>query len=209
MTKILIADDHLVVRAGIKIILSKAFDSLQIEEAQDYEETKNKVQKTNFDLLILDINMPGSKNKEMIKELREIDNNLRILIFSGYDSETYAVQYIIAGANGYINKLFSENKIVEAVKSIIETDYYYPPNIVNKIIKASSDKNQFLPLKKLSKRELEIANLLVQGDGNIEISNKLNIQMSTVSTYKNRIFEKLSIKKLVDLIYLLEESKHY
>ena len=145
----------------------------------------------------------------MIKELREIDNDLRILIFSGYDSETYAVQYIIAGANGYINKLFSENKIVEAVKSIIETDYYYPPNIVNKIIKASSDKNQFLPLKKLSKRELEITNLLVQGDGNIEISNKLNIQMSTVSTYKNRIFEKLSIKKLVDLIYLLEESKHY
>ncbi|MFI0490446.1 response regulator [Flavobacterium sp.] len=205
--RILLVDDHLVVRTGVSIILEENFKDLTIFTAKTFPETISFVKENNVDLIILDINIPGGKNREMINDIRAFQPDVKIMMFSANDDEDYACQYIIAGANGYVNKLSEERVIVEAVDSILTKGSYFTPEIINKIVSASVNKTSINPLDNLSKREFQISELLLSGDGNIEIANKLNIQMSTVSTYKSRIFEKLNVKNLVELISVFKKLK--
>lgn len=198
--KILIVDDHLVVRTGVSIILKDEIENLEISYASNFPETLKTIQSTLFDLIILDINIPGGKNTEMITEIRSLQSDVKILMFSAHEEDSYALRYLHFGANGYLNKLSGEDKIVAAVKSVITTGKYISDEIANKLRINELNNESYNPFDKLSKRELEIVKLLVRGDGNLEISNHLEIQMSTVSTYKNRVFEKLKINNLVELI---------
>jgi len=198
--KILIIDDHMVVKTGVSIILNSEIDDLDIHYASTFSETLVKVKQFSYDLIILDINIPGGKNIEMISEIRAIAPAVKILMFSAHEEEFYALRYISAGADGFLNKLSSEEKIIEAVKSIREFGKYLTEHLMDQLNNNMLSNEPINPFDKLSKREIEIANLLVRGDGNLEISNNLGIQMSTVSTYKNRIFEKLKINNLVELI---------
>lgn len=203
--RILLVDDHLVVRTGVSIILEENFKDLTIFTAKTFPETISFVKENSVDLIILDINIPGGKNREMIQDIRAFLPDVKILIFSAYNDEDYACQYIIAGANGYLNKLSSEETIVLAIDSILKKGSYFTSDIINKIVNANINKTAINPLDNLSKRELQISELLLSGDGNIEIANKLNIQMSTVSTYKSRIFEKLNVRNLVELITMFKK----
>ncbi len=142
----------------------------------------------------------------MIEEIRNIQEDVKILIFSVYEEETHACPYIIAGANGYLNKLSDKKKLCSAIDSILKTGNYLTPDIIKELVKASTNKESINPLDKLSKREREISELLVHGDGNIEIANKLSIQLTTVSTHKNKIFNKLNIKNIVELISLFNKT---
>jgi DNA-binding NarL/FixJ family response regulator len=197
---ILIVDDHLVVRTGVAIVLKRQFQNMNISNAENFFELIAILKENIFDLIILDINIFGSKNTGMIKELRVIQPNIKILIFSAYEEEQYACRYILSGANGYLNKLCSEQQMILVVSAILENGKYIQPEIVDKILEATLNKTPINPLDVLSKREFEIAKLLIVGDGNLEIANQLNIQMSTVSTYKSRIFEKLKVYNIVELI---------
>ncbi|PWW17706.1 response regulator transcription factor [Chryseobacterium sp. AG844] len=199
--KIIIADDHLVVRLGTTLILESHYKDVKISCAKSYIELTEKLYAESFDLLILDINMPESKYLSMIGEIKTIQPNLKILVFSVYDNDV-AVRYIIEGADGYINKLSDENNILEAVHQIFETGTYYSPDIVKKLVSSAKKDTPINPLETLSEREKEIFDLLVKGYGNIEISNELNLHLSTVSTYKARIYKKLNIKNAVDLVRL-------
>jgi DNA-binding NarL/FixJ family response regulator len=134
--------------------------------------------------------------------------NIKILVFSAQEEDEYACRYIIAGANGYLNKLSSEKKIIQVVLCILENGKYIPDGVMNKIAASVLHKTPLNPLEKLSKREFEIAGLLVEGLGNLEISNTLKIQMSTVSTYKTRVYEKLQIKNIVALIEIFKTNKN-
>ncbi|WP_027379600.1 response regulator transcription factor [Chryseobacterium daeguense] len=198
MTKhILIADDHDIVLAGTSLILESRLENAVIDQAEDYPEAIDKISKKKYDLVILDINMPESKNKKMISEIKAIDPDIKILIFSAYEEEI-AVQYIKEGANGYLSKLSKVDEISEAVSRIFSEGYYYPSGIVNQLLQSSPLDS----IKSLSKREYEIFTLMAMGDGNLEISNKLNIQMPTISTYKKRIYTKLKTNNLAELISL-------
>lgn len=203
---ILIVDDHLVVRTGVSIILEEKFKHLNIATTENYTETLLFLSSTKVDLIILDINIPGGKNTTMIQEIRNIQPNVKILIFSVYEEETHACPYIIAGANGYLNKLSDRKKIVAVVDAVLKTGNYLTTDIIDALINASAGKESLDPLDKLSKRELEISELLIKGDGNIEIANKLNIQLTTVTTHKNKIFSKLKIKNIIELITLFNKS---
>jgi DNA-binding NarL/FixJ family response regulator len=198
--KILLVDDHLVVRTGIAIVLKKEIENLKIFNAENFLETISILKENSFDLVILDINIPGTKKTDMIHDIRLIRPNIKILIFSAHEEDQYAFRYIISGANGYLSKLSSEKKIVQVVLTILENGKYITDEVMNKIIDSAFNKIPLNPIDKLSKREFEIAGLLVEGLGNLEISNTLKIQMSTVSTYKTRVFEKLKIKNIVALI---------
>ncbi|WP_312392720.1 response regulator transcription factor [Chryseobacterium sp.] len=198
--KILIADDHYVVRMGASLLLHSAYENLEIDFTENFPDTKFKISNGNYDLVMLDIDMPGSIKTEMISELKSSDPNIKILIFSAYNEKT-AVQYINKGADGYLNKQQSE-KVVDAVTSIFEKGYYYSPEMTHYIV---SNNNEINAADKLSNRELEIFRLLAEGNGNLEISNSLNIKMSTVSTFKKRIFEKLKVKTVVEMIKLYEK----
>lgn len=200
--KILIVDDHLVVRNGVAMVLEKQIEDVKISNAENFFEAIALVKETSFDLIILDINIPGGKSTEMINDLRAIQPSVKILIFSAHEEEQYAIKYISAGANGYLNKLSSEEKMMFAINSIFESASYISAELLNKLVDARTSKRVINPLEVLSKRELQIAQLLVNGNGNLEISNMLDIHMSTVSTYKARVFEKLKIHNLVELINL-------
>lgn len=203
---ILIVDDHPVIRTGVSIILEEKFKHLNIATTENYTETLLFLNSTKIDLIILDINIPGGRNTAMIQEIKNIQPNVKILIFSVYEEETHACPYIIAGANGYLNKLSDRKKIVAAVDAVLKTGNYLTADIIDALINASAGKESLNPLDKLSKRELEISELLIKGDGNIEIANKLNIQLTTVSTHKNKIFSKLKIKNIIELITLFNKS---
>ncbi|MCD9615349.1 response regulator [Chryseobacterium gleum] len=204
--KIIIADDHFVVRLGTTLILESHYKNVQISYAESYTNLTDQLHAEQFDLVILDINMPESKYLSMISELKKIQPDLKILVFSVYDNDI-AIQYIIEGADGYINKLCDENNILEAVESIFETGTYYSPDIVKKLVSSAKKEAPANPLESLSEREKEIFDLLIQGYGNIEISNELNLHLSTVSTYKTRIYKKLNIKNTVDLVRLGDRNQ--
>ncbi|MFZ4928159.1 response regulator [Chryseobacterium sp. Mn2064] len=197
--RILIADDHYVVRAGTALVLESAYPTLTIDFAEDYEQVKQMLANQYYNLLILDIDMPGTLYKKMISELKSIQSTIKILVFSGYDKDV-AIQYIREGAEGYLNKQSSEDEIKNAVKAVIEKGYFYPAELIGLIIQNKRDN----PAEKLSSREYEIFKLLADGNGNLEIANKLNIQMSTVSTYKKRIFQKLDVGNIAELIKAYE-----
>tara|TARA_R110002124_G_scaffold261698_2_gene427601 strand:+ start:1638 stop:2267 length:630 start_codon:yes stop_codon:yes gene_type:complete len=205
--EILIVDDHLVVRTGVSIILEEKFKDIRISTAEDYLETIDFIKKNTVDLIILDVNIPGGKTTTMVHEIKAIQPAVKILIFSVYDEKSHACPYIVAGANGYLNKLSDKKTLIGAINSILNTGSYLSPDLVTELVKASANNESLNPLDKLSTRESEIATLLVLGDGNIEISNKLNIQLTTVSTHKNKIFNKLKIKNLVELINLFNNYR--
>ncbi|PZR22001.1 MAG: DNA-binding response regulator [Flavobacterium psychrophilum] len=198
--KILLADDHSVVRQGVSLMLKDAFDAVDIEQADSFYETLNLVKDMEFDLLLLDINLPGGDSDTMIADVRGFQKDLKILMFSAYEEDQYGLRYYQAGAQGYINKLSSEERILEAVNAVLNGELYFENSVGAPSIK---DLN---PLESLSGRELEIAGMLVKGEGNLEIANKLGIGMSTVSTYKSRIFEKLGV---TNVLAMAEKYWHY
>lgn len=200
--KILIVDDHLVVRNGVAMVLEKQIEDVAISNAENFFDAVALLKEVSFDLIILDINIPGGKSTEMINDIRAIQPSVKILVFSAYEEEQYALKFISSGANGYLNKLCSEEKMMFAINSIFESSTYISSELLNKLVEKKVSKVKINPLEILSKRELQIAELLINGDGNLEISNKLDIHMSTVSTYKARVFEKLKINNLVELINL-------
>lgn len=197
--RILVADDHYVVRAGTALVLESIHPQIKIDFAENYDQVKNHLTAHQYDLILLDIDMPGTKYKKMIPELKKIQEGLKILVFSRYDKEV-AIQYIREGAEGYLNKQSSEEEIKEAVRSVLEKGYYYPAELIGLIIQNKKSN----PAEKLSTREYEIFKLLANGTGNLEIGNKLDIQMSTVSTYKKRIFKKLNVSNIAELIKVHE-----
>lgn len=198
--KVLIADDHSVVRQGVSLILREAFAGMQVVHTDSFSNAVTILSDNFFDLLLLDINLPGGNRVTMIDEVRAVQKDIKILMFSAYDEEQYGLRYIKAGTQGYLNKLSSEDKIIEAVKTILEGGTYMGDKIRDRISGNTLNKASGNPLDILSGRELEIAGLLAKGDGNLEIANKLDIGTSTVSTYKSRIFEKLGVSNVVSLV---------
>lgn len=200
--KILIADDHSVVRLGTKIMLSRNIRDLAIDFAVNYKEVQAMISVTKFDLLILDIEMESSTYKNMIKELKALQPDLKILVFSSSD-ENIGVEYIEEGAEGFLNKLSSDQVLIKAVQSILEEGYYYPPAMVH-LLRRPRKKS---PEEILSERELQVFKLLGEGNGILEISSLLNVQPGTVGTYKNRIYSKLGIKSLMEIFRLYNKME--
>jgi DNA-binding NarL/FixJ family response regulator len=195
-TRILIADDHRVVCVGIISILRSAYPDMIIDWAKTYDEAKNYLQNQRYNVVMLDINMPGTLHTQMIPEIKNLQNDIKILIFSSYD-QNIALQYIRKGAEGYLNKQCSEEDVKNAINIILETGYYYPPELIPLIMNGTKETNE---IKNLTDREYQIFELLAKGNGNLEISNSLNVQVSTISTFKKRIFEKLNINNIAELI---------
>ncbi|MES2575864.1 MAG: response regulator transcription factor [Bacteroidota bacterium] len=204
--KIIIVDDHFIVRSGMSLLLENELENVQIFGANDFQEAIAECSKAIFDLVILDINMPGGKKCYMIDDLREIQKDVKILIFSAHEEDIYAFRYIQAGANGYLNKLSDSETIVKAVKTVLEAGKYISTDIIDKFIAFSQHKGESTnPLEELTHREIEIAELLVKGLGNLEIANELDIKMTTVSTHKLNIFKKAHITNIIELSELFKK----
>ena len=198
------ADDHSIVTQGMSFILKDLYNGATVYQIESFSEIIKVLNSTTIDLLILDINFPDGSSLNLLPTLKKIQPDLKILIFSGYDEDIYAVRYLSAGANGYLKKLSSEEEIKHAIKTVMISGKYTSKNIQDKIMDSYILKKPSNPLEQLSNREIEIAKFLVDGRSNIDISKSLNIKKTTVSTYKNRIFEKLSIDTLSGLIQIFQ-----
>lgn len=203
---ILLVDDHLVVRKGVEMILNANIQNATVYNAEDYDQAKEILETINIDLILLDININGTENIKIMKEIKAINSQVKILIFSSHEESQYGLRYIQNGADGYLNKFCSEEVILNAVNEILLKGVFYSDEIKEKLIEKGKKRSSKASIDILSNREFEIAQLLINGYGNLEISNKLNIQMSTVSTYKNRLFEKLDVNNVVALSELFKSD---
>lgn len=200
--KFLLADDHSIVRNGLELLVEDLDLDAEITQAASLAQLKEKLKSNEIDLLILDAQFPDGNCLPEISRIKTIYPELKILIFTSFDEETYALKFFDAGADGFLNKLSEESEIKSAILSILENGTYYSA-LTQKLLRQSlTNKNTVHPLHQLSEREMEIALLMVKGLGNLEIANALDLKQNTISTVKKRIFEKLKIENLVELVDL-------
>lgn len=192
MKKILIVDDQFVARLGAAAVLKSHFEDIVIDFAANYNKAEAELKSKKYDLIILTIHT----KERVVKKLKQIQNDVLILIFSSCD-ESLAVEYIREGATGYINKLDSERNFINAVKTVLEHKHYYSKNIALKLADQSS-KTDIEEI--LSEKELQVFKLLLQGYRNMEMAKILNLHIATVNTYRIRIFKKLKVNNIVDLM---------
>lgn len=196
----LITDDHSIVRQGIAMLINEVFLNPKIQMSGNFKDTFKIINETNIDLLILDINFPDGNSINIIKDIKTIQPDIKILIFTAYSEDVYALRYLNSGASGFLTKGSSEEEMKLALTSMILSGKYITQNVRDLVLDSYISKTPINPIEQLSNRELEVARMLIKGHGNLEISDILNIKKTTVSTFKNRIFEKLEVDNLATLI---------
>lgn len=202
---ILLADDHTVVREGTAMLLKNNFSKVNIHKSCDLEESIAILKKETIDLVVLDIKMPGGYSPDMISKVRAAQKDVKILIFSVLEEKYHGVRYIQAGANGYLNKTAEEPTIIKAIRKILTTGQYAGESIKDLMIgKLFGEETQNL-FDILSNQENEVARFLIDGKTSSDIANQMNIHVSTVSTYKKRIFKKLEIDSVVGLVEMFRD----
>jgi two-component system invasion response regulator UvrY len=194
----LIADDHEIIKRGLVNLIDEYWPGVSFDYASSMDEVLLKANNAPS-LIIIDVNIPGANNLKVIEQIKSIQNSARILIFSSQNENLYAVPYLKAGAAGYLNKNADESEIVTAITTILAGSRYSSRNVKENMFNSILGSDKDNPFTKLSGRELEVAELLTKGVGVLEISNHLNLQMGTVSTYKLRLFQKLKIKSIIEL----------
>lgn len=202
--RIVVADDHGIVRMGLIQTIKRLRPSAIISEVEDYKSLFKVIQKEELDLAIMDVNMPNGSVQEAIDYIKMHQPSLRILIFSSQDEELYAMRYLKMGAGGYLSKQSSNAVIETALTAMLSTGRYVSDEVKEAMFLESlngTTKNS--PFEALSDRELQIANKLAEGLPLKEISNQLNLHPSTISTYKIRLFEKLKVRSLPELVEIL------
>ncbi|NII26062.1 response regulator transcription factor [Pseudoflavitalea sp. X16] len=200
--QVLIADDHSIVRYGTALVIKEMLPAGTIREANNFDQALKLLDTDRFDLLVLDINIPGGNNLQMIDVVKLRQPHVKILIFSGYDEQLYALRYLQAGADGYVVKQAPEGELKAAIQTIQNNDKYISPTVKQHLINGLTTKKASArnPLTGLSNREMEVMQLLVKGASVAEIGVTLSLQISTVSTYKSRIFEKMEVSNIVELV---------
>lgn len=203
--RIIIADDHGIVRMGMMQMIQSLRPTAIISEVEDFKSLYKSISKNEFDLAITDVNMPNGSIQEAIDYIKIHQPGLKILVFSSQDEDLYAMRYLKMGAGGYLNKNAPKSKIDAALTAMLTTGRYLSEELkeamISNTLKGSTKSS---PIETLSDRELQIANSLIEGITLKELSNKLNLHSSTISTYKNRIFEKLKIQSIPELIAIIK-----
>ena len=201
--KFLLGDDHHIVRQGLQFIIADIVENPEIIHASSLEQILDQIKSNPFEIAILDAQFPDGNSLSIISEIKKLQPEIKILIFTSFEEENYSLKFINEGADGFLNKLSEESEIQNAIQEIIESGSSFPP-YTKKVLQLSDEHIALLnPLNQLTERELEVAILYADGLGNLEISNKLSLRQNTVSTFKKRIFEKLKVSTLVDLIDLI------
>ena len=202
MIRILIADDHKIVRDGLKRILAAHEDMNVTGEAASGDEAFALVKKNDYDLVMVDMSMPGLSGMDLIKRLRIEKPKLRILVLSMHGEQQYAARALKAGASGYLNKDSAAEMLVGAIRKIAAGGVHIGDAAAASLV--SSDK---APHEALSDREFEVLRLLVEGLGPTEIGDKLHLSVKTVSTHKTRILEKLNLGSTAELVRYALDNK--
>ena len=199
MKRFLLVDDHVVVRSGIKVLLSEIYKPAEIHEAFDGESTVEKLKTNQFDLIMLDIQMPNTDTLGLMKVIHQNYPSAKVLIFSMSAENIYAKRFMKAGAFGFISKESPLDEITKAINLILNDRKYISESLIDKPAEDSLSGNPGNPFDKLSPKEFEIVSLLLAGKTLTDISHRLNIHTSTAGTHKARLFEKLGVSNILEL----------
>ncbi|GEO11180.1 response regulator [Segetibacter aerophilus] len=207
MRRILIADDHAIVRRGLKEIILEAFPSAEITEVADAEDLINKVVKEVWDIVLSDLSMPGRSGLEALQQIKIHAPKLPVLILSVYPEDQYAIRVLKAGASGYLNKDMAPEELVNAIHKVLSGRKYITPSIAEKLATNIDLNTQGPAHARLSDREFEVLKLLAAGKSISDIASSLFLSSTTVSTYRARILAKMNLKTNADLTqYSLENN---
>lgn len=199
MIDILLADDHLIIRKGLKLFIENYIKNSVIDEAWDGESTFKKIKEKDYLLIVLDVNMPNTEAFGLVDNIIAIKPDSNILIFSMNAELVYAKKFLQLGAKGYLSKGAPEIEIKKALDIVMSGKKYISPPLIDAIAKNTLRKKSSNPFENLSLREFEIVLHLIKGESIAEICKILALESSTVGTHKARIFKKLNCDNIIDL----------
>jgi DNA-binding NarL/FixJ family response regulator len=201
MIKVLLADDHAIVREGLKQILLRAEDFEIGGEASNGHEVLDKVRNSAWDLLLLDMSMPGRSGIELIKLIKAERPQLPILVLTMHAEKQYAVRAFKAGAAGYLTKESAPLELVSAARKVASGGIYVSPVTAEYMAVSIGQPQQSLPHQRLSDREFEVFRMIVGGSSISDIAERLTLSVKTVSTHKTRILQKMQMQSQTELIH--------
>jgi len=200
MIRIVIADDHAIVREGLKRIVSEAKDMSVVGESANGAEVMQRVRELDFDILVLDLSMPGRSGMELIKLVRAEKPKLRILVLSMHQELQYAVRAIKSGASGYLTKESAPGQLEQAIRKIAAGGAFVTPEVAEQLALGAMPGSETQPHETLSDREFEVFRLLAAGVSVTEIAAQLKLSVKTVSTHKANMMQKMGLQNSSELI---------
>lgn len=207
MIKVLIADDHAIVRKGLRQIVKEQAAYMEVDEAVDGQEVLEKIVAGDWDVLVLDISMPKRSGLDILQEVKHVRPNLPVLVLSVHPEEQYAIRVLKAGAAGYMNKDCALDELVRAIQKVVGGGKYVSTTLAEKLAFELSGQTNRLPHEALSDREFSVLLLIGAGKSVSEIAAELSLSVKTVSTYRARLLEKLNFHSNADLIrYVIDNS---
>lgn len=212
MIRVLVADDHAIIRDGLRQILADTDDLVLAGEALNGDEVLAKVRQENWDILVLDISMPGKSGLELIKQIRNEKPKLPILVFSMHHEEQYALRALRAGASGYLTKESDTGHLLAVIRKVARGGVFLSLSMAEQMARDLMPATESLPHTLLSQREYQVFRLIVAGEAISGIAEQLSLSVKTVSTHKTRIMQKMNMTNQTELIRyairhnLLDES---
>jgi two-component system, NarL family, invasion response regulator UvrY len=201
MLRILLADDHAVVRQGVKQIIAEAFSHATFGEAQNVPVLLSLIASESWDIVVLDLAMPGGNGLEALKQIKHSHPNLPVLILSMFPEDQYAVRTIIAGAAGYLNKESASEELVLAIRKVLNGGKYITPSVADELVLHALHEDEQPLHKRLSDREYQVMCLIASGKEVKQIAEELSLSAKTISTYRVRLLAKMEMKTNAELTH--------
>ncbi|MEM5786450.1 MAG: response regulator transcription factor [Syntrophobacteraceae bacterium] len=205
--KVLIADDHAIVRRGLKLILSEEFTRLVFGEARNGQEVIDQVSKQDWDIVVLDITMPGRSGLDVLKELKQLRPKLPVLILSMHSEDQFGMRVLKAGAAGYMTKENVPEELVKAIKKVMSGGKYISSYLAEQLAFNLEEDTERPIYEKLSDREYHVMCMIASGKTVKDIAKELSLSMKTISTYRTRVLEKLKMKSNAELTHFAVKNK--
>lgn len=199
MLKVLIADDHAMIREGLKQVLLKVFKSAIVGEACNAEAALELIRKKEWDLAVMDITMPGRSGLDIIQDIKLARPKLPVLIMSMHGEDQFALRVLKAGAAGFISKDSASEELVKAIQKILGGGRYVSASVAEKMVLDLGKETGSLPHESLSDRELQVMCMFAMGKTNKQLAKELSLSVKTISTYRARILEKMKMKSNAEL----------
>ncbi len=200
MIRVLLADDHAIIRDGLKQILAETDDLQVCGEAADGNEVLRQVREADWDVLVLDISMPGRSGLEVVKMVKELKPKLPVLILSMHHEDQYAVRALRAGASGYLTKEADADQLIGVIRKVAQGGVYISTTVAELLARDVMPASRSLPHQALSDREFQVFRMIAAGQGITEIAEALSLSVKTVSTHKARIMQKMNLANQAELI---------
>ncbi len=201
MIRILVADDHTVVRSGLRQMLSREPDMQIAGEASNAKEVMEAIHREAWDVLILDIGMRGRGGMEILRDVKLKCPNLPILVFSMYPEDQYAVRSIKVGASGYLSKDIVPEELIQAIRKVLRGQRYISEDVAEQLAQAMNDNSDILPHELLSDREYQVLCMIASGKTVSQIAEEFSLSVKTISTYRARLLEKMKLKNNAELTH--------